>query len=70
LCASNFAAALALADDAKILFADLSADQSLFFDALKGPSWCLLVIGEPAGVVDWIVPAAYARLKFETDWAF
>jgi hypothetical protein len=52
LCASSFAAALALADEAKMFLADLSADHNLFLDALNGPSYVLFAVGDPAGVVD------------------
>ena len=64
------AAALALAEEAKILLADFRTEYSLFFDALKGPSWCFLLMGDPAGVVDWISPVAWARLGLETEKAF
>ena len=70
LCASSFAAALADAEEAKIDLADFSTEYSLFFDALKGPSWCFFAGGDPAGVVDWISPMAYAKFGFETEIAF
>ncbi len=38
LWASSLAAALALAEEAKMLFADLRTEYNLFFDALSGPS--------------------------------
>lgn len=67
LCASSLAAALALAEEAKMFLADLKADRSLLFDALNGPSWKCFLAGEAEGVVDWIVPAVRAKLGFETD---
>jgi hypothetical protein len=42
----------------------------LFFDALNGPSWFFLPVGDPNGVVDCISAVAEAKLGFEMEMAF